>query len=98
MVGLKTHSSISKEGRRGGRVRDTTMVIRRVCAILVTYPGPDPGGPLTIDLKKSDEFYCGCSGEKICRLVGSRPCVVVNSVVRHCRQVGLVQRSGSHSQ
>ena len=67
------------------------MVIRRVCGIVVTVN-------LALILKDGDDFSCGCSGEKICRLGGSRPCVFVNVGVRHRRQVGLVQGSGSHSQ
>ncbi len=67
------------------------MVIRRLCGIVVTVY-------LALILKDGDDFSCGCSGEKICRLGGSRPCVFVNVGVRHRRQVGLVQGSSSHSQ
>ena len=55
--------------------------------------GPDPGGILAIDLKDGDDFSCGCSGEKICRLGGSRPCVLANVDMRHRRQLGQVQGS-----
>ena len=41
-----------------------------------SLPGPDPGGTLAIDLKDGDDF--SCSGDKIYRLGGSRPCVFVN--------------------
>ena len=60
-----------------------------------SLPGPDPGGTLAIDLKYGDNF--SCSGGKIYRLGGSRPCVFVNVDVRHRRQVGQVQGSSSHS-
>ena len=53
-------------------------------------PGPDPGGTHVIDLKDGDDLSCGCSGEKICRLGSSRPCVFANVDVRHRRQVGQV--------
>ena len=45
--------------------------------------GPDPGGTLAIDLNDGDDFSCGCSGEKICRLGGSRSCVFANVGMRH---------------
>ena len=63
-----------------------------------SLPGPDPGGTLAIDLKAGDDYFCGYSGEKVCRLGGSRPCVYVNVGARHRRQVGQVQGSSSHSQ
>ena len=62
-----------------------------------SLPGPDPGGTLAIDLKDGDDISC-CSGDKIYRLGGSRPCVFVNVGVRHRRQVGQVQGSSSYSQ
>ena len=65
-------------GKRGGRAQDTTMVIRRVCGIVVTVY-------LALVLKDGDDLSCGCSGEKICRLGGSRPCLCVNVGVRHRR-------------
>ena len=65
------------------------MVIQRVCGIVVTVY-------LALILN-GDDFSCGCSGEKICRLRGSRPCMFVNVGVRHRRQVGQVQGSSSHS-
>ena len=43
-----------------------------------SFFGPDPGGTLAIDLKDGDDFPCGWSGERICCLGGSRPCVFVN--------------------
>ena len=58
---------------------------------------PDPGGTFAIDLEDGNDFSC-CSGDKIYRLGGSRPCVLANIVVRHRRQVGQVQGSSSHSQ
>ena len=60
-----------------------------------SLPGPDPGVTLAIDLKDGVDVACGCSGEKICRLGGIRPCVFVNVGVRHRRQVGQVQGSSS---
>ena len=63
-----------------------------------SLPGPDPGGTIAIDLKDGDDFSCGCSGMKLCRLGGSRPCVFVHGCVRHRRQVDQVQGSSSHSQ
>ena len=74
------------------------MVIRRVCGIVVTVYLALILKMATIDQKDGDDFSCGCSGEKICRLGGSRPCVFVNVGVRHRRQVGQVQGSSSHSQ
>ena len=59
-------------------------------------PGPDPGSTLAIDLKDGDDF--SCSGDKMYRLGGGRPCVFVDVGVRHRRHVGQVQRSSSHSQ
>ena len=50
-----------------------------------SLPGPDPGGTSAIDLKDSVFISSGCSGEKICCLGGSRPCVFVNVGVRHRR-------------
>ena len=47
--------------------------------------GPDPGGTLAIDLNDGDDFFCGCSGEKICRLGGSGSCVLANVGMRHRR-------------
>ena len=52
--------------------------------------GPDPGGTLAIDLNDGHDFSCGCSGEKMCRLGGSRPRVFANVGMRHRRQVGQV--------
>ena len=66
------------------------MVIRRVCGIVVTVY-------LALILRDGDDFSCGCSGEKICRLGGSRPCVCVNVGERHRRQGGQVQGSSTHS-
>ena len=63
-----------------------------------SLPGPEPGGTLAIDLKDGDDFLCGCSGEKICHLGGSRPCVLANVGVRHRHQVGQFHGSSSHSQ
>ena len=56
-----------------------------MCYRCVSLPGPDPGGTLAIDLKYGDDFSCGCSGEKVSRLGGSRPCVLANVGVRHRR-------------
>ena len=67
------------------------MVIRRVCGIVGTVY-------LALILEDGDDFSCGWSGEKICRLGGSRLCVFVNVGVRHRRQVGQVQGSSSQSQ
>ena len=53
--------------------------------------GPDPGGTLAIDLKDCHNFAWGGSGEKICRLGGSRPCVFVKVGVRYNHRVGQVQ-------
>ena len=51
----------------------------------------DPGGTFAIFLNDDDEFRCGCSGEKICRLGGNRPCVLAKVGMRHRRQVCQVQ-------
>ena len=61
-----------------------------------SLPDPDPGGTLAVALNDDDELRCGCSGEKICRLGGSRPCVLANVDMRHRRQVGQVQGLKSH--
>ena len=61
-----------------------------------SLPGHDPGGYFAIDLKDGDDLSC-CSGEKIYRLGGNRPCVFDNVGVRHRRQVGRLQGSSSHS-
>ena len=66
------------------------MVIRRVCGIVVTVY-------LVLVLKDGVDFLCGCSGEKICRVGRSRPCVCVNVGECHRRQIGQAQCSSSHS-
>ena len=67
----------------GGHHGDPTCMLYRCDSL----PVPDPGSTLATDLKDIDVFSCGCSGEKICRLCGSRPCVFVNVGVRHrCQQ------------
>ena len=73
------------------------MVIRRECYRCDSLSGPDPGGTLAIDLNDRDVFSCGCSGEKIRRLDGSRLCVFANVGMCHRRQVGQVQGSNSRS-
>ena len=103
MGGSEAHSGSRSGGRRGGRGRDTTMLIRQVSAIVVTVylalslPIPDSGGTLAIDLNDGDDFSCGCSGEEVCLLGGSRSCVLANVGMRHRRQVGPVQGSNSRS-
>ena len=83
--------------KRGGRARDTAIVIRRVWYCCGSWPCAVPGGTLGIDLNDGDGISC-CSSDKIYRLGGSRPCVFVNVGVRHCRQAGEDQGSSSYSQ
>ena len=67
-----------------------------MCYRCDSLPGPDPGGTLATDLNDGDDFVCGCLGENICRLGGSRPCVIANAGTRHRRQVDQVQGGRSH--
>ena len=96
----KAHSRSRRGSRRGGRGRNTTMRGGPTCICYCrdTLPDPDPpGDTLAIDLNDGDDFSSGCSGEKICRLGGSRSCVLANVGMRHRRRVGQVQGSSSRS-
>ena len=83
---LKSAFEEQEQGQRrrasaGYRHGDPTCMWYRCDSL----PSPDPGGTLAIDLKHGDDLSCGRSGEKICRLGGSRPCVFVTVGVRHRR-------------
>ena len=74
------------------------MVIRRVCGVVVgVYLALILVIPSRLTYIMATNFFCGCSGETICRLGGSRACVLANVDVRHRRQVGQDQGSSSRS-
>ena len=54
-----------------------------MCYRCDSLAGPDPGSSLAIYLNDGDDFSCGCSGGKICRLGGSRSCVLAIVGMRH---------------
>lgn len=96
--GSRPHSRGRSGGRRGRRVRDTTTMIRHICAtvtnvylvLLLVKP--------SIDLNDDEiVFFCSGSGKNVRRRGCSWPCVLANVGTHHHRNIGQVRGSRSRS-